>query len=115
MPRSAPTRCTEPGCGTLVPAGSRCGVHRREAWQNTSARNRAIDKGKWIKVKRTHLRREPGCRVCGTTAGVEVDHIIEVTDGGALYDDANLATLCLAHHREKTAAQRQSRAARDHP
>ena len=115
MPRSAPTRCTEPGCGTLVTDGSRCEVHRRKAWANTSSRNRVIDKGKWIKVKRAHLRREPGCRVCGSTDGVQVDHIIEVTDGGALYDDENCQTLCQAHHREKTPAQRQSRAAQEHP
>ena len=113
MPQAAPTRCTEPGCGQLTTTGPRCEQHRRKPWANTSKRNQIIDKGRWARTARRHLRNEPGCRVCGSTLGVEVDHIVEVADGGALYDDENCQTLCEVHHQAKTAAQRAARAARE--
>ena len=111
MPRAPMSRCTESGCGELTNTG-RCEQHRRKAWANTSKRNQVIDKGRWAKVRAAHLRNEPGCRVCGSTLDIEVDHIVEVADGGALYDDENCQTLCEVHHQAKSAAQRAARAAR---
>jgi 5-methylcytosine-specific restriction endonuclease McrA len=49
-----------------------------------------------------HLGLEPECVQCGSTDQLEVDHIIEVADGGSLYDHANLQTLCHQHHEEKS-------------
>lgn len=37
--------------------------------------------------------------------GLEVDHIERVTDGGDLFDESNLQTLCKDCHAEKTAAE----------
>lgn len=115
MPQSPPTRCGQPGCGRLVATGSRCEDHRRRAWENTSRRNQLIDKGRWARTARAHLRREPGCRVCGSTLDVQVDHVLEISDSGALYDDENCQTLCPVHHEAKTAAQRAARVARRRP
>jgi 5-methylcytosine-specific restriction endonuclease McrA len=50
--------------------------------------------------------------MCGSTNRLRVDHITEVSDGGDLYDDSNLQTLCDVHDGEKTAIARRLRAAR---
>lgn len=112
MPSSAPSRCTRQ-CGRIATRAGRCDEHQRKAWENTSKRNLTIDKGLWAKVARKHKQREPQCRVCGTEDDLQVDHITEVTDGGSLYDAANLQTLCETHHDEKTALHRRLRDSRD--
>lgn len=63
----------------------------------------------WRRAKNLHLTREPSCRVCATEEHLTVDHITEVADGGALYDDSNLQTLCQEHHEEKSAAAKALR------
>jgi 5-methylcytosine-specific restriction enzyme A len=110
MPTAPGSRCTEPGCGTITTRG-RCDQHQRKPWANTSARNQTIDKAAWIKVKRRHLTQYPACVDCGGTEALEVDHIIEVTDGGSLLDPSNLATRCHQCHKAKTRLQRAHRAA----
>jgi len=59
---------------------------------------------------------EDGQRCTGTAD--EVDHILEFADGGT-DDDSNLRSLCIDHHRRKTAAHanrtRWSKAARRRP
>jgi 5-methylcytosine-specific restriction endonuclease McrA len=41
----------------------------------------------------------------------EVDHIIELADGGSFWQWGNLRALCRSHHREKTTLMRRTRAA----
>ncbi len=113
MPSSAPSRCTR-RCGRLATHAGRCDEHQRRAWENTSKRNQLIDKGRWKRVADKHLQHETTCRVCGTDADLQVDHITEVTDGGSLYDEFNLQTLCEAHHEEKTALHRRLRDSQHH-
>lgn len=48
-----------------------------------------------------------GCRIFG-------DHIVEVKDGGALLDPANVMLLCGSHHSLKTAQARKERAQQTH-
>jgi len=50
------------------------------------------------------------CCVCGSSHRVTADHIVEVKDGGALFDPRNVQLLCQAHHNEKTAAAAKTRA-----
>ena len=57
------------------------------------------------RIRYWHLQREPLCRACAaqglTTEGVEVDHVVPLSQGGA--DDAsNRQTLCAECHRIKT-------------
>lgn len=63
----------------------------------------------WRIVRRRVLRRDGyRCRAvevyddveirCPCTAGLEVHHKVRPEDGGAVYDEANLLTLCPAHH-----------------
>lgn len=106
MPNRAPTRCH---CGALATKAGRCDNHQRKAWANTSHRNHVIDKTRWKKTADLHLLHHPRCRNCGATEHLEVDHIIEVTDGGAMYDPANLQTLCHECHKAKTLLARRSR------
>ena len=42
------------------------------------------------------------CLKCGKGGALEVDHIIPLHKGGAMFDPANCQTLCKAHHRAKT-------------
>lgn len=65
----------------------------------------------WIAL-RDQVRREahwmcqvPGCKQRGHI----VDHIVEIKDGGAKLDRANLMLKCASHHSAKTAAERAKR------
>jgi len=75
----------------------------------------------WIRTTK-RIKARDGHRCTWVDAGVrcsgpadEVDHVIEHIDGGP-DDDTNLRSLCLPHHRAKTAAHanrtRWSKAAR---
>ena len=41
-------------------------------------------------------------RIGGDRYSLEVDHIVEIVDGGAEFDEDNLQTLCRTCHKEKT-------------
>jgi 5-methylcytosine-specific restriction enzyme A len=61
---------------------------------------------RWQRVRRRQLLREPLCRACqiegAITQAVEVDHIKRVSVGGAVFDPANMQSLCKEHHSIKT-------------
>jgi 5-methylcytosine-specific restriction endonuclease McrA len=106
------TVCPAAGCPELVPLGQRCDRHKRKPWSNTSRRNleRPADWPKRVGQVRHRDKgrcRWPGCR----RKGDEVDHIVEVADGGSWELD-NLRLLCTPHHKAKTAAARAARAER---
>ena len=47
------------------------------------------------------------CRKCGRAAGrFEVDHVIPLDRGGAMYEESNLQTLCRGCHILKSAGER---------
>jgi nitrite reductase/ring-hydroxylating ferredoxin subunit len=50
----------------------------------------------------------PGCT--RSERRMFADHIVEVKDGGALFDPANGQCLCGSHHSLKTVAERRKRA-----
>lgn len=58
-------------------------------------------------VRRAHGGR---CARCGSRNRPIVDHIVELRDGGAPLDPANLQLLCHACHQVKTGAARRARA-----
>lgn len=68
-----------------------------------------IDKALWQRVATKHLRNEPQCRNCGRTTHLTVDHVQEVADDGALYDESNLQTLCVICHDLKSQIAKQLR------
>lgn len=60
----------------------------------------------WRRIRdRILLRDQYTCRACGhVTKDLEVDHIINVAEGGS-DDDSNLQALCVPCHQEKTATE----------
>ncbi len=60
---------------------------------------------RWRRLRLAVLLRDGReCQRCGKLLGyAEVDHIKPVKQGGKPFDLANLQTLCLEHHRLKTA------------
>ena len=63
----------------------------------------------WKVLRVQALRRDGGiCVNCGAEA-TEVDHIVEIQDGGEEFDLSNLRSLCHACHVAKTNARRRWR------
>ena len=49
------------------------------------------------------------CVKCGHKGRLEVDHIKRLEDGGAVYDETNLQTLCRDCHFEKSQEERRGK------
>jgi len=55
-------------------------------------------------------RRGRRCEDCGASSGrVYADHVIEISDGGPVLDEANVRLRCAACHGGKTAAEKRKR------
>lgn len=123
MPSSAPTPCRSPMCPNMATNRGRCADHQGEV--RTAARqysrhrreagkvDKFYDSAAWRAVRRTHLQREPLCRMCAAddviTPAKLVDHLVERKDGGADFDRNNLQSLCHTCHQQKTYAVRRQR------
>ena len=71
--------------------------------------------GRWRKVRSQALERDSSrCVRCGEPA-TDVDHRVELIDGGAPYDLTNLQSLCEACHDAKSSEARYERARRASP
>lgn len=67
------------------------------SWLRRNAENLfgAGRSGRWARVRREHLSREPACVVCGRMRDLEVHHVQPFHDNPDLeLDPANLATCC---------------------
>ena len=66
----------------------------------------------WFFIRKDLLRRERyTCRICKTRRRkryLDVDHIIPVQMGGALFDKDNLRTLCKECHKAKSKLDRDA-------
>ena len=60
------------------------------------------------------IKRQRGkwCSRCGNVGRIIGDHVVEVKDGGALLDPANIELLCIGCHNRKTAQAKARRAGR---
>jgi len=67
---------------------------------------------RWRALRRDHFFCVPCARLGRRTYSREVDHIIEIADGGDEFDVANTQTICKRHHRLKTAENNRLRAQR---
>lgn len=114
MPQAAPRPCTFPGCGVLVHGASRCANHPHVNTFADKHRGSRHERGygsAWDKLRLVVLRRDNYlCQPCAergdVTAGRDVDHKVNKSQGGT--DDlANLQTICPACHRAKTAQEAQ--------
>lgn len=124
MPKIPKHPCRHIGCGKLVEYGKAyCPEHQAAADERKRDTTRIYDdkrpeakfyKGtRWQKLRRMFLAKHPLCEVCLREGRIEpakiVDHIKEITDGGARYDEDNLQALCLSCHNTKTAEQKKFR------
>ena len=65
----------------------------------------------WFNIRVKALKRDDyKCVKCGETTSLEVDHIVEVADGGPQFELSNLQTLCKKCHLKKTAKNITTRA-----
>lgn len=102
-------------CRNLIPDKERfCPEHQPK---NIPANEKRADpfytSGRWQKVRNAYIRRHPLCEHClargEMVAGTEVDHIVEIKDGGSKLDFSNLQTLCRSCHAIKTAQEQRKR------
>ncbi len=80
---------------------------RAPAIERTRNARRAIQKAvynskRWKILRNLILGSEPLCRACKVHFANEVDHIIDIIDGGDCYDYTNLQPLCKPCHSAKT-------------
>lgn len=96
-----PVQCAEPGCPNRTRYGGRCPEHTRGGgWAKTSTGYGS----QWPKVRARRLAAEPTCRRCGSSQGLEVDHIVNRGAGGPDTFE-NAQTLCHRCHVTKTAQE----------
>src|SRR5262249_22540703 len=85
------TKCKNPTCFNALP----CATHPRFP-NSTIAKLYASHR--WRIVSTRHRIEEPLCRVCKSqgrmTPAKITDHIIAIRDGGAIWDEENLQSLC---------------------
>jgi len=91
-------------CGTTLSG-------RKTSWCSYDCEKAVLLLVEWRYIRKCILRRDRWrCKICGDPAR-EVDHIIEIIDGGSFYDWDNLRALCGKCHQAKTNAARTARAA----
>ena len=74
------------------------------AWHSTDKDK--IDRKRWALLRREVLNRDGWkCVKCGRRGRLEVDHILAMRFGGAVYDLNNLQTLDRLCHLEKSARE----------
>ena len=99
MPYAPPRLCPRHGPFT----GSRCVSCSREADRARGSRHQRGYDAEWVKLRAAHLKRQPGCIVCGTTRDVDVDHVQTIREAPhRRLDPTNLRTLCRLHHNRRT-------------
>lgn len=125
MPKGMWKQCKYPGCSGLTHKRY-CDKHsyleekdkkERMDYYNRLVRDKGMqafyDSPAWRKLRRQKLNQSPLCELClkngSFTAAVICDHIIEIKDGGAALDIANLQSTCRCCHNKKTISERQKR------
>ena len=69
-----------------------------------------VNRRRWKLVREAVLKRDGYlCQKCGVVSGdPEVDHVMPIAKGGAIWDLSNLQTLCaFPCHRDKTSVENQ--------
>ena len=102
----------------VVPGKSRCAAHAREQRKANRSRFDSFYASKaWRLARRRQLFAYPLCQYvmedgseCGRIAD-SVHHIVELEDGGAPRDPANLISCCRSHHSVIHAQRRGGRVA----
>lgn len=119
MPVSAPSLC--PKCGYVKEHRERCPRCTKDYNKSYTAVSRdketydnVYNTTRWKNLRVEVLKRDRGlCVRCFANNRIEkgtvCDHIIEISDGGAIWDINNLQLLCQSCHNKKTAEQAKLR------
>lgn len=96
-------------CGVPSP-GARCPRHQRPTASRWPDDHGAYDYA-WTKLRNAHKAEHPNCQYPGCSNRMdEVDHIVPVrVDPSRRLDRTNLVSLCLHHHRSKSARASNTR------
>lgn len=74
---------------------------------------KVYDSARWRRTRAAVLKRSPLCLHCRMSGraipATQIDHIISLADGGAIWDRSNLQALCLPCHARKTARRVRER------
>jgi len=87
---------------------SECKSKRDRSYDNTNrsqASKQFYNSKQWKIVRNKVIANEPLCRICKDSEAKEVDHIVEIKDGGSKLDIDNLQPLCKLCHSKKTAEE----------
>ena len=111
MPNSPPKPCPKHP-KILLGRGDTCPLCPKSNWVADKVRGSDTERGygwTWRKLRLKILKRDNGlCQVCykkgHMVAAKEVDHILPKAKGGT-DDPSNLQSICIKHHREKTARE----------
>ena len=90
--------CAQPGCPNLVSSGSRCPLHQRIPWVNSSP-YKLTDA-----MRKSVLAEDPICRICGVNPSTRVDHIVSRAEGGS-DERGNLRGICYACDKKRIGQQ----------
>lgn len=113
MPDALPTPCSKQGCPKLS-TDRFCPPHTQEANRQYNKVRRADPKrndslyssAQWRRVRAQQLRDEPLCRECKKTERVTMatiaDHVVPISEGGAIFDPENHQSLCKPCHDRKS-------------
>jgi len=117
-------QCTFGGCKSIALTNNpRCERHT-VTYTSKKRYNHHYHQGKyiytssrWVKLSKQFRRHNPLCAACYAigifTPAYVVDHIVEIADGGDLWDIDNLQSLCNPCHNTKTGVEKKKRSRRN--
>lgn len=76
----------------------------RKNWLRNEEDAKIYNQTRWRKFRLSYIKRNPFCVVC-KRGGYFVDHIKPISEGGGIYDESNLQTLCVSCNAKKTSEQ----------
>jgi hypothetical protein len=89
-------------CGLLL-------TGRKRSWCGKKCLKEVLLTVHWRYIRACILRRDKyKCVLCAKRAS-EVDHIVEMVDGGSFHEWSNLRAICRACHKAKTLLSRRAR------
>jgi 5-methylcytosine-specific restriction protein A len=109
MPK-APRLCPRDGCTNLITHTAYYSDHTRKPWPGRRTRSSSItNTAEWKRLRLDVLRRDRyQCQVRGpacTGHATQVDHILNVANGGAELDPANAQAICSPCNARKASAE----------